>query len=83
MQLKCNIRFSDDSTKLVDHETLNFIKNPDIAIILQTSEDYCRYAANLKPSDLEHILKLVMLSSLQEEMLSYHYEEKCPWGQLH
>jgi hypothetical protein len=53
MQLKCNIRLSDDSTKLVDPETLDFIENPDIAIILQTSEDYCRDAANLKPSDLD------------------------------
>ena len=36
MQLKCNVRFSDDSTKLVDPETLDFIENPDIAIIPQT-----------------------------------------------
>jgi hypothetical protein len=73
MQLKCNIRFSNDSTKLVDLETLDFIENPDIAIIPQTSEEYCRDAANLKPLDLEHILKPVTLSPLQEEMLSYHY----------
>jgi hypothetical protein len=26
MQLKCNIKFSDDSTKLVDPETLDFIR---------------------------------------------------------
>jgi hypothetical protein len=73
MQLKCNIRLSNDSTKLVDPETLDFIENPDIAIIPQTSEEYCRDAANLKPSDLEPILKPVTLSPLQEEMLSYHY----------
>ena len=73
MQLKCNIRLSDDSTKLVYPEMLNFIKNPDIAVIPQTSEEYCRDAANLNPLDLEHILKLVTLSLLQEEMLSYHY----------
>jgi len=73
MQLKCTIRLSDDSTKLVDPETLDFIDNPDVAIIPQTAEDYCRDAANLKPSDLEHILNPVALSPLQEEMLSYHY----------
>jgi hypothetical protein len=73
MQLKCNIRLSNDSTKLVDPETLDFIENPDIAIISQTLEEYCRDAANLKPSDLEHILKPVTLSPFQEEMLSYHY----------
>jgi hypothetical protein len=73
MQLKCNIKLSDDSTKLVDREMLDFIDNPDIAIIPQTSEDYCRDAVNLKPSDLEHIMKPIALSPLQEEMLSYHY----------
>ncbi len=73
MQLKCNIRLSNDSTKLVDPKTLDFIENPDIAIIPQTSEEYCRDAANLKPSDLGHILKPVTLSPLQEEILSYHY----------
>ena len=73
MQLKCTIRLLDDSTKLVDPETLDFIDNPDVAIIPQTAEDYCRDAANLKPSDLEHILNPVALSPLQEEMLSYHY----------
>jgi hypothetical protein len=73
MQLKCNIRLSEDSTKLVDPEMLNFIENPDIAVILQTSEEYCRDAANLNPLDLEHILKLVTLSPLQEEMFSYHF----------
>jgi hypothetical protein len=73
MQLKCNIRLSDDSTKLVDPEMLNFIENPDVAVIPQTSEEYCRDAANLNPLDLEHILKPVTLSPFQEEMLSYHY----------
>jgi hypothetical protein len=73
MQLKCNIRLSDDSTKLIDPEMLNFIKNPDSAVILQTSEEYCRDAANLNPLDLKHITKPVTLSPLQEEMLSYHY----------
>jgi hypothetical protein len=32
MQLKCNVRLSDDSTKLVDPETLNFIENPGITL---------------------------------------------------
>ncbi len=73
MQLNCNIRLLDDSTKLVDPEMLDFIANPDIAIIPQTLEEYCRDATNLKPLDLEHILKLITLSPLQEEMLSYHY----------
>jgi hypothetical protein len=58
---------------LVDPETLDFIENTDIGIIPQTSEDHCRDAANLKPSDLEHMLKPVTLSPLQEEMLSFHY----------
>jgi hypothetical protein len=73
IQLKCKIRLSDDSIKLVDPEMLDFIENPDIAIIPQTSEEYCRDATNLKPLDLEHILKLITLSPIQEEMLSYHY----------
>jgi hypothetical protein len=73
MQLKCNVRLSDDSTKLVDPETLNFIEHPNIAIIPQTSEEYCRDAVHLSPSDLEHILRSITLSSLQEEMFSYHY----------
>jgi hypothetical protein len=73
MQLKCNIKLSDDSTRLFDPEMLNFIKNPDIAVVPQTTEEYCRDAANLNPLDLEQILKLVTLSPLQEEMLSYHY----------
>jgi hypothetical protein len=51
MQLRCNIKLSDDSMKLVDPEMLDFIENPDIAIIPQTSEEYCRDAVNLQPSD--------------------------------
>jgi hypothetical protein len=63
----------DDSTKLVDPEMLDFIENPDIAIIPQALEEYCRDATNLKPWDLEHILKPITLSPFQEEMLSYQY----------
>jgi hypothetical protein len=73
MQLKCNVGPSDDSTTLIDPKTLNFIENHNIAIIPQTSEEYCRNAAHLNPLDLEHILKPNTLSPLQEEMLSYHY----------
>jgi hypothetical protein len=40
MQLKCKIRKSDDSEILADLETFNFIENPDIASIPQTSADY-------------------------------------------
>jgi hypothetical protein len=74
MQLKCNIRLLDDSTKPVDPEMLDFIENPDIAIIPQTLEEYCRDATNLKPLYLEHILKPITLSLLQDEMLIYHYQ---------
>jgi hypothetical protein len=73
MQSKCNARPLNDSTKLVDPKTLNFIENPNIAIIPQTSEEYCRDAVHLNQLDLEHILKPITLSPLQEEMLSYHY----------
>ncbi len=38
MQLKCQIRLSDKSILLMDPETLNFIENPDIALIPQTLE---------------------------------------------
>ncbi len=40
MRLKCKIRLSKDAVILVDIETLNFIVNPDIASIPETSEDY-------------------------------------------
>jgi hypothetical protein len=42
MQIKCQIKLSNDSVILVDPETLNFIANPDIASIPQTSKDYCQ-----------------------------------------
>jgi hypothetical protein len=73
MQLKCQIRLSDKSILLVDPETLNFIKNLDIASIPQTSEEYCRDCTNIKPSNLQHILNPKMLSLLQEEMMSHNY----------
>jgi hypothetical protein len=40
MQIKCKIKLSDNRTNLVDPEMFNFIENPDIASIPQTSEDY-------------------------------------------
>ncbi len=73
MQLKCQIKLSDKSILLVDPETLNFIENPDIALIPQTSEEYCQDCANIKPSNMRHILNPTMLSLLQEEMMSHHY----------
>ncbi len=41
MQIKCQIKLSNDSVILVDPEKLNFIKNPDIDSILQTSKENC------------------------------------------
>ncbi len=41
MQIKCQIKLSNDSVILVDPKSLNFIENPDIASILQTSQEYC------------------------------------------
>jgi hypothetical protein len=40
MQIKCQIKLSNDLVILVDPETLNLIENSDIASILQTSEEY-------------------------------------------
>ena len=67
MQIKCQIKLSNDSVILVDPESLNFIENPDITSIPQTSQEYCRKCKNIEPSQLEHIL-----SPLQEEMMSHH-----------
>jgi hypothetical protein len=72
MQLKCKIRKSDESEVLVDLETLNFIENPDIASIPQTSEDYVQDSELITPSQLEHIMHPKALSPLQEEMMSHH-----------
>jgi hypothetical protein len=63
MQLKCKIQLSNDSVILVDVETLNFIENPDIALIPEMV---------ITPSQLEHILHPKSLSPLQEEMMSHH-----------
>jgi hypothetical protein len=72
MQIKCQVKLSNDSVILVDPESLNFIENPDIASILQTSQEYCRECKNIEPSQLEHILSPQSLSPLQEEMMSCH-----------
>ena len=72
MQIKCQIKLSNDSVILVDPESLNFIENPDIASIPQTSQEYCHKCKNIEPSQLEHILSPQSLSPLQEEMMSHH-----------
>jgi hypothetical protein len=73
MQIKCNIKLLNNSTILVDPETLNFLENPDIASIPQTSEDYCQEIMSVDPSEVEHLLQPQSLSPLQEEMMSHHY----------
>jgi hypothetical protein len=73
MQIKCNIKLSNDMIILVDPKMLNFIENLDIASIPQTSEDYCRECTNIWPEDLQHVLTPQSLSPLQEEMLSHYY----------
>ncbi len=72
MRLKCKIRLSTDAVILVDIETLNFIENPDISSIPETSQEYFRESTVITPSQLEHILHLKGLSPLQEEMMSHH-----------
>jgi hypothetical protein len=56
MRLKCKIKLSNDSVILVDPETLNFIENPDIALIPQTSSDYVADSANITPLQMEYIM---------------------------
>ncbi len=73
MQIKCKIRLSNDSTILVDPETLNYLDNPGIASIPQTSEDYCQEIQSVNPSQVKHLLMPQSLSPLQEEMMSHHY----------
>ncbi len=36
MQIKCKVKFSDNTVALVAPETLNFIENPDVAEVPQT-----------------------------------------------
>jgi hypothetical protein len=72
IQMKCKVTLSNDMVTLVDPETLNFIKNPDIASIPQTSEDYHWESKNILPLQLQNLLSPKSLSPLQEEMLSHH-----------
>jgi len=72
MQIKCQIKLSNNSVILDDLETLNFIAKSDIASIPQTSKDYCQDCKKIVPSQMEHILSPQSLSPLQEEMMSHH-----------
>jgi hypothetical protein len=58
----------------VDPETLNFIENPDIASIPQTSEECYQELKNIEPLQLEHLLTPQSLSPLQEEMMIHHLQ---------
>ena len=71
-QQTCKVRNSDESITISYPESLHFIENPDIASILQTSEDHCRECTKLAPSQIKHILSLKPLSPLQEEMMRFH-----------
>jgi hypothetical protein len=83
MRLKCKIKLSNYSVILVDPETLNFIENPDIALIPQTSSDYVQDSANITPSQMEHIMYPKALSPLQEEIMSHHtWLHHLPWPKL-
>ncbi len=83
MRLKCKIKLSNDSVILVDPETLNFIENPDIALMPQTSSDYVWDSANITSSHMEHIMYSKALSPLQEEIMSHHtWLHHLPWPKL-
>jgi hypothetical protein len=56
MQLKCKIQQLNDSIILFDFYILNFIENPDIALIPETYEDYLWECTVITPSQLEHFL---------------------------
>ena len=64
MQIKCLIQLSDDIVLLADPETLNFIENPDIALIPQTSDDYLRESAELSQLQLQTLVSPKSLSPL-------------------
>ncbi len=83
MQLKCEVKMSIDTVIVVDPVTLNFIENPDIASIPQTSEEYCLEFEKIKPLQIEHLLSPQSLSPLQEELMSYHNQlHHLPWPKL-
>ncbi len=72
MQIKCEIKLSNDTVILVDPETLNFIENPDVASIPQTIDDYLRESSNISESELQTFMSPTSIFPLQEEMLSHH-----------
>ena len=49
LQTLCEIQHQDGSYSTVYPEMLNFIENPDIASIPQTSQQYCRACNNVEP----------------------------------
>jgi hypothetical protein len=73
MQIKFKVKLLNNNIILVDPETLNFIENPDITSILQTSEEYYQELENIEPLQLEHLLALQSLSPFQEEMMNHYY----------
>jgi hypothetical protein len=73
MQIKCKVKLLNNNIILVGPESLNFIANPDIASIPQTSEEYYQELENIEPLQLEHLLAPQSLSPLQEEMMSHHH----------
>ena len=72
MQIKCKVKFSDDTVALMAPETLNFIKNPDVAEIPQTLKDYLCETQHISQSQLQDLVSPKSLSPLQEQMLSHH-----------
>ncbi len=72
MQMVCHIQQSDGTELLTVLQMLNFIKNPDIASIPQTNEEYYDKCHYLDPSDLEKTMHPQALSPLQEKMMSQH-----------
>jgi hypothetical protein len=83
MRLKCKIKLSNDLDMLVDIEILNFIENPDITLISETSEDYFWDSTLNTPSQLEYILHPKTLSPMQEEIISHHtWLRHVPFPQL-
>jgi hypothetical protein len=53
MQIELKVKIPNDNIILVDPETLNFIENPDITSIPQTSEEYYQELQNIEPSQLD------------------------------
>ena len=64
MQIKCEVKLSNDTIILVDPETLNFIA--------QTMDDYLREGNNISELELKTLMSPTSISPLQEEMLSHH-----------